>query len=115
MRFKTAFSVQNMKNLILISTLMIFENSINCILRFFVGIKDFFTSQEQSKFVYIFEFAEPLIFATVWFYIWHISKTKNGHYGAPISILKYQNDQKANSEETRTSTDENEEFDDPES
>ena len=87
LRFKYFFSLTNMKNIQYISALMLFENSINCILRFFVGVKQFLSSP-NTVFLPMVNFAMPLIFAIFWSYVCYISQGKNGHYGAPISMLK---------------------------
>ena len=42
LRFKLFFSINSRKNLIILSCLMLLENGINGIVRFFVGLKIFF-------------------------------------------------------------------------
>jgi hypothetical protein len=59
----------------------------NLILRFFVGVKAFL-SQDESKGFAVFNLVLPIIFATFWTYISHIAESKNGHYGAPLSLMK---------------------------
>ena len=86
-RFKTAFSINNMKDIVKVSALMQVENGMNLILRFFVGVKAFL-SMDESKGLAVLNLALPIIFATFWTYISHIAEQKNGHYGAPLSLMK---------------------------
>lgn len=79
-----------MKNLIKISTLMLFENGFVSILRLFVGIKAFL-SQDESKIGALFNFVLPVIFAIIWLNVRDIASEKNGFYGAPLSLMaKYE-------------------------
>ena len=79
-----------MKNLITISSIMIVENGLVTILRFFVGLKAFL-SFDESKSAALFNFVLPVIFAIVWFNLRDISSEKNGFYGASLSLMtKYE-------------------------
>lgn len=79
-----------MKNLIKISALMLMENGLVMILRFFVGLKAFL-SFDESKAAALFNFGLPVVFAIVWFNIKEISTEKNGFYGASLSLMtKYE-------------------------
>ena len=66
---------------------MLIENGMNLILRFFVGLKAFL-SQNESKSLAVLNVILPIIFATLWSYIYYVAESKNGHYGAPLSLMK---------------------------
>lgn len=76
-----------MKNLINVSTLMLVENGLNIVLRFFVGLKTVF-NQEDGGITAFVNFVLPIIFFYSWIYVRYESSQKNGHYGAPISLMK---------------------------
>jgi len=86
-KFKYAFSLSCMKHIVLISTLMIIENGMNLILRAMVGLKSFLSQQEEKSFAVI-NLVIPIIFATLWMYIRFIAESKDGHYGAPLALMK---------------------------
>ena len=90
-RFKKAYSRHTMKNLTMITALMLIENGLNGILRFFVGLKAFL-SQDQQKIYALINFVLPVIFAIIWLNIRVISLSKNGFYGAPLSRMQEKSD-----------------------
>ena len=75
-----------MKNLIKISTLMLFENGLMTILQFFVGLKAFL-SQDESRFGALINLVVPVIFGIIWLNMRDIASQKNGFYGAPLSLM----------------------------
>ena len=66
---------------------MIVENGMNLILRTMVGLKSFLSQQEEKSFAVI-NLVIPIIFATFWMYIRFIAESKDGHYGAPLALMK---------------------------
>ena len=67
-RFKFNYSRGSMKNIIIISALMLIENSSNTILRFFVSLKVLLNNpSHMHKIVILWSVTAPLIFATIWF------------------------------------------------
>ena len=76
-----------MKNLLNVSSAMLVENGLNIVLRFFVGLKTFFDSESGGTTSFV-NFVIPIIFFHCWLYVRYEASIKNGHYGAPISLLK---------------------------
>ena len=69
-RFKYNYSRGSMKNMIIISGLMLIENSSNTILRFFVSLKVLLNNpSHMHKIVILWSVTLPWIFATLWFFI----------------------------------------------
>ena len=91
LRFKKAFSKTSMKNLIKISTLMVFENGLMTILQFFVGVKAFL-SQNESRAVALVNLILPVIFGIIWLNMRDIASQRNGFYGAPLSLMNQYED-----------------------
>ena len=86
-KFKYAFNISCMRNIIIISSLMIIENGMNLILRFMVGLKSFLSQEEEKSFA-LLNFTLPIVFVTCWMYVRQEAEIKDGHYGAPISLMK---------------------------
>lgn len=87
-RFKHAFSRHTSRNVSKIAYLMLSENILNCILRFFVGIKLLFFEKMTLK-----NFLVPAIFASIWAVVAILSYQKNGDYGAPRGLLYMQEEE----------------------
>ena len=64
---------------------MLSENVLNCILRFFVGLKLLFFEKMSLK-----NFLVPAIFGVAWIIIVILAYQKNGEYGAPRGLLYLQ-------------------------
>ena len=75
-----------MKNLVVISMLMLIENGLNAILRLMVGLKTFLSS-DQSKLAALLNFILPVIFGIIWLNIRVMAQSKNGFYGAPLARM----------------------------
>jgi hypothetical protein len=86
MRFKYAFNRQNSKNIVIISCLMIFENILNIILRFTVGLKLILVDLKFDQ-VMIKNIVIPVVFTILWAIIGYIAYRKAGEYGAPPGLL----------------------------
>ena len=67
---------------------MIFENSCNAILRFFVGVK--LLVEDPKRYGEALNFSFPLVYACFWLHVYNIASTKNGHYGAPPGLIKHE-------------------------
>ena len=84
-RFKLAFSRQTSRNMIKLSWVMISENCLNFILRFFVEVKTMDFSYRNLS-----QFLVPVLFFVCWVGICYISTKKQGDYDAPPGLLYLQ-------------------------
>jgi len=65
---------------------MLFENTCNGILRFFVGVK--LLVEDHTRYGEALNFLFPVLYACSWLHVYNIASTKNGHYGAPPGLIK---------------------------
>jgi len=97
-KLRDKFSMKSMPNLLTITSLMLFENGIMIILRFFVGLKLVLSQgidhsvdawQRGSKALYLVNFAIPLFFIFAWAYIRIEIQNRSGScFGVPVSLVK---------------------------
>jgi len=72
--------------------MMLSENILNFILRFFVGLKSMLKNfDEKSEIKSVIYMVIPIFFGTCWAFICCNARKKNGEYGAPPGMM-YQHD-----------------------
>ena len=52
-----------------------------------VGLKSFLSQNERKESALI-NLVIPIIFLTFWIYVRLIAESKDGHYGAPLALMK---------------------------
>lgn len=97
-KFKEKFSLRSFTNLLTISSLMIIENGIMIILRFFVGLKlvlsqaidhSMESGQRGSKCLQFISFTVPVVFIFSWAFIRLEAQSRSAsYYGVPISLVQ---------------------------
>lgn len=91
-RFMHAFSRSSQRNIISITYMMLSENVLNFILRFFVGLKSMLKNfDEKSEIKSLVYMTIPLLFGICWAFVCCKAKKKNGEYGAPPGMMYQQN------------------------
>ena len=87
-RFVHAFSRSTQKNIISVTYMMLSENILNFILRFFVGLKfmlkNFDGKSEIKSVVYM---VIPIFFGICWAFICCKARKQDGEYGAPPGMM----------------------------
>lgn len=93
------------KNLIHIALIMMFENGVNCLLRFFVSIKFFLgdavylvslknggLSASNVPAIHLLNLIMPLYFLVSWLMVYGQASKNDGNYGVPIEIMQSYDD-----------------------
>ena len=96
-RFKHAFSRHTNRNISKIAYLMLSENVLNCILRFFVGLKLLFFEKMTLK-----NFLVPAVFGAIWAIVAVLAYQKQGNYGAHRGMLYMQEEQEKKNEKVES-------------